>query len=126
MPLTRKQPAVLQTSPVHAEWKKKQKRERVLVRERASNRWHKPIRGRAKPSKEVRERLSRTEFNTGRKYAEAHGHTQCRTCEYVRGLIASGNTPRVLLTHVTTVGPVDFSMSGCVPMMSMRSVALPL
>lgn len=44
----------------------------------------------------------------------------------MRGLIASGNTPSVLLTHVTTVGPVDFSMLGWLPMMSMRSVALPL
>lgn len=48
------------------------------------------------------------------------------TCEYVRGLIASGNTPSVLFTHVTTVGPAKFSVPGCDCTMSIRSVALPL
>lgn len=33
-------------------------------------------------------------------YTAVHGHT----CEYVRALIASGKIPKVLLTHVTTVG----------------------
>lgn len=47
------------------------------------------------------------------------------TWAYVRGLIASGNTPSVLLTHVTTVGPEKCSVTGWDLTMSIRSVALP-